>query len=292
MGVYELGSTFKPITVAAAMEEGVIKSMAQSYPTGAPLRIGRFSIKDDHPIPGSANIVETLVHSSNIATAQIADQMGEARMKEAFRALGFHEPAHIELYEKGDTLFPKEWGRARVLTSGYGHGIAVTPLHLATAYAALVNGGIWRPATLMKTDKAPAGRRVYSEETSRTMRGLLRMIVLRGTGEKGGAAGYRVGGKTGTAEKVTAGGGYSRRVNVSTFAAAFPMDDPRYVVVVMMDAPKGTADTFGFTTAAWTAGPVVSKVITRSGPLLGVIPSEQRDIDVSRLMALVGEAED
>lgn len=292
MGVYELGSTFKPITVAAAIEAGVIKSMAQSYPTGAPLRIGRFSIRDDHPIPGSANIVETLVHSSNIATAQIADQMGEARMKAAFRALGFDEPAHIELYEKSRTLFPKEWGRARVLTSGYGHGVAITPLHLATAYAALVNGGIWRPATLLKSDKAPAGRRVYSEETSRTMRGLLRMIVLKGTGRKGEAPGYRVGAKTGTAEKVTAAGGYNRRVNVSTFAAAFPMDDPRYVVIVMMDAPKGTADTFGFTTAAWTAAPVVSKVITRSGPLLGVIPSDRRDVDVSRLMALVGEAED
>lgn len=292
MGVYELGSTFKPITVAAAIEAGVIRSMAQSYPTGAPLRIGRFSIRDDHPIPGSANIVETLVYSSNIATAQIADQMGEARMKAAFRALGFHEPAHIELYEKGRTLFPTEWGRARVLTSGYGHGVAITPLHLATAYATLVNGGIWRPATLLKSDKAPAGRRVYSEETSRTMRGLLRMIVLKGTGRKGEAPGYRVGAKTGTAEKVTAGGGYNRRVNVSTFAAAFPMDDPRYVVIVMMDAPKGTADTFGFTTAAWTAAPVVSKVITRSGPLLGVIPSDRRDVDVSRFMALVGEAED
>ncbi|PWG03171.1 peptidoglycan D,D-transpeptidase FtsI family protein [Sphingosinicella humi] len=292
MGVYELGSTFKPITVAAAIEAGVIKSMAQSYPTGAPLRIGRFSIRDDHPIPGSANIVETLVYSSNIATAQIADQMGEARMKAAFRALGFDEAAHIELYEKSRTLFPKEWGRARVLTSGYGHGVAITPLHLATAYATLVNGGIWRPATLLKSDKAPAGRRVYSEETSRTMRGLLRMIVLKGTGRKGEAPGYRVGAKTGTAEKVTAGGGYNRRVNVSTFAAAFPMDDPRYVVIVMMDAPKGTADTFGFTTAAWTAAPVVSKVITRSGPLLGVIPSDRRDVDVSRFMALVGEAED
>jgi cell division protein FtsI (penicillin-binding protein 3) len=287
MGVYELGSTFKPITVAAAMEAGVVKSPAQRYQSGAPIQIGRFRIRDDHPIPGSANIVETLVHSSNIVTAQIADQMGAERMQAAFRALGFHEAAHIEL-EKGRPLFPRDWSRATVLTSGYGHGVAVTPLHLATAYAALVNGGIWRPATLLKVNKAPEGRRVYSEATSRQLRQMLRMIVVEGTGRKGEAPGFRVGGKTGTAEKTSAGG-YSRKVNVSTFAAAFPMDDPRYVVIAMLDAPKGTADTFGFTTAAWTAAPVVSKVISRTGPLLGVIPSDTRDIDLSSMMALVGK---
>jgi cell division protein FtsI (penicillin-binding protein 3) len=289
MGVYELGSTFKPITVAAALEAGVIKSVSQRYQSGAPVQIGRFRIKDDHPIPGSANIVETLVHSSNIVTAQIADQMGVERMQAAFRALSFHEPAYVEL-EKARPLYPREWSRATVLTSGYGHGIAVSPLHLASAYAALVNGGIWRPATLMRVAKPSPGRRVYSEATSATMRKLLRMIVLTGTGRKGEAAGYRVGGKTGTAEK-TASGGYSRKVNVSTFAAAFPMDNPRYVVIAMLDAPKATADTFGFTTAAWTAAPVVSKVISRTGPLLGIVPNDSRDLDLTDMMALVASKE-
>jgi cell division protein FtsI (penicillin-binding protein 3) len=287
-GVYELGSTFKPLTVAAAMDAGVVTSLSQRYQSGAPIQIGRFRIRDDHPIPGSANIVQTLVHSSNIVTAQIADQMGAARMQAAFRALGFDAPAHVEL-EKGRPLFPRDWSRATVLTSGYGHGVAVTPLHLASAYAALVNGGIWRPATLMKIDRAPQGRRVYSEATSRRMRQLLRMIVLAGTGRKGEAAGFRVGGKTGTAEK-TASGGYSRKVNVSTFAAAFPMDDPRYVVIAMLDAPKATADTFGFTTAAWTAAPVVSRLISRAGPLLGVIPDDRRDLDVSELLPLIASS--
>jgi cell division protein FtsI (penicillin-binding protein 3) len=289
MGVYELGSTFKPITVAAAMEAGVVDSMTERWDATQAVAIGRFRIKDDHPQNRPLNIPETLVHSSNIVTAQIADKMGEERMKAAFKALGFHEPAHIELYERGDTLFPSQWGRARVLTSGYGHGIAVTPLHLAGAYAALVNGGIWRPATLLKTDEPAKGRRVYSEETSYRIRQLLRLIVMKGTGERGGAPGYRVGGKTGTAEKST-GGGYSKRVNVSTFAAAFPMDNPRYVVVAMLDSPKGTADTFGFTGAAWTAAPVVSKVISRSGPMLGVIPDDNRDVDVSRLLPLIADS--
>jgi cell division protein FtsI (penicillin-binding protein 3) len=288
MGVYELGSVFKPITVAAAMEAGVVKSLSQRYPSGAPIAIGRFRIKDDHPIPGSANIVQTLAQSSNIVSAQIADQMGSERMQAAFRAVGFDEPAHIELDQKGKTLWPAQWSRATVLTSAFGHGIAISPLHLASAYAALVNGGIWRPATLMKVKKPAEGRRVYSEATSLKMRQLLRMIVKEGTGRKGEAPGFRVGGKTGTAEKSQAGG-YSKKVNVSTFAAAFPMDDPRYVVIAMLDAPKGTSDTFGFTTAAWTAAPVVSKVISRSGPLLGIIPHDHREIDLSQVMPLVGK---
>jgi cell division protein FtsI (penicillin-binding protein 3) len=180
-----------------------------------------------------------------------------------------------------------------VLTSAYGHGIAITPLHLASAYAALVNGGVWRPATLMKVKpgQPTRGRRVYSEATSHRMRQLLRLIVTHGTGKRGEALGFRVGGKTGTAEK-SSSGGYSKKVNVSTFAAAFPMDEPRYVVIAMLDAPKATKDTYGFTSAAWTAAPVVSRLIARSGPLLGVIPSETRDIDVAELTPLISDSRD
>ena len=293
MGVYELGSTFKPITVAAAMEAGVVRSMTKRYDASEPIAIGRFRIRDDHAQNRWLNIPETLVHSSNIVSGRIADEMGAARMQAAFRALGFDVPAHIELPEKGGTLWPREWSRATVLTSAYGHGIAITPLHLASAYAALVNGGIWRPATLMKIrpGEAAKGRRVYSEQTSLRLRQLLRLIVLQGTGKRGEAPGFRVGGKTGTAEK-SSGGGYSKKVNVSTFAAAFPMDEPRYVVIVMLDAPKGTKDTHGFTSAAWTAAPVVSRLIARSGPLLGVIPSETRDIDVAELLPLISDSRD
>lgn len=294
MGVYELGSTFKPITVAAAMEAGVISAPGQMWDASAPVPIGRFRISDDHPLGRAVSVPELLIHSSNIATARIADRMGAERMQAAFRALGFDEPAHIELNERARPLWPSDWGRARVLTSGYGHGIAVSPLHLASAYAALVNGGVWRPATLMRIEpgRAPRGRRVYSEETSYRMRQYLRMIVTHGTGRRGEAEGFRVGGKTGTAEKVAAGGGYSRRVNVSTFAAAFPMDEPRYVVVVMMDAPQGNEETHFLTTAAWTAAPVVSRVISRTGALLGVIPDASRDIDTSDIRPYVAAAGD
>ncbi|RJF90524.1 peptidoglycan D,D-transpeptidase FtsI family protein [Sphingomonas cavernae] len=286
--VYELGSTFKPLTIAQAMDTGIVTSMAKRYDATAPLAIGRFRIKDDHPLGRWITVPETLVHSSNIVTARIADEMGQARMEDLFRKLGFNEPPHIDLKEKGRTLWPHNWGRSTTLTTSYGHGIAVTPLHLASAYAALVNGGIWRPATVMKLEKgsAPAGRRVFTEATSIRMRQLLRLIVTEGTGRRGDAAGFRVGGKTGTAEKPGAGG-YSRSVNVSTFAAAFPMDRPRYVVIAMLDAPKGTSDTFGFTSAAWTAAPVVSKVIARTGPMLGVIPDAHKDVDLADLAPLI-----
>jgi cell division protein FtsI (penicillin-binding protein 3) len=225
-------------------------------------------------------------------TARIADEMGQQRMEALFRRMGFYEPPYVELREKGRPLVPGYWGRTTVMTTAYGHGIAITPLQLATAYAALVNGGIWRPATLMKTapENAPKGRRVISTYASGMIRKLLRLIVTDGTGKRAEVAGMRVGGKTGTAEKPGAGG-YSRHVNVSTFAAVFPMDAPRYVVVAMLDAPKGTADTYGFTTAAWTAAPVVANVIARTGPMLGVFPDPSKDMQLDELRTLIWKEE-
>ncbi|HYN46771.1 MAG TPA: penicillin-binding protein 2 [Allosphingosinicella sp.] len=291
MGVYELGSTFKPITVAAAMEAGVITSIGQMWDASSPVAVGRFRISDDHPLGRHINVAELMVHSSNIATARVADQMGAERMQAAFRAVGFHEPVRIELNERTRPLWPRDWGRATVLTSGFGHGVAITPLHLANAYAALVNGGTLRPATLLRVapGQAAPGRRVYSPQTSHRVRQLLRLVVTHGTGRRAEAPGFRVGGKTGTAEKAGAGG-YSGRSNVSTFTAAFPMDAPRYVVLVMIDAPRPTEANSFVTTAAYTAAPVVSRVISRTGPLLGIIPDTGRDLVTSDLMPPVAAA--
>jgi cell division protein FtsI (penicillin-binding protein 3) len=286
--VYELGSTFKPITMANAIDTGVVTSMARRYDATAPISIGRFKIHDDEPAHRWLNVPEALVHSSNIVTARIADEVGQARMETMFRKLGFDLPPDIELHGRARPLWPSDWGRATTMTVGYGHGIAVTPLHLATAYAALVNGGIWRPATLMKVapGQAAKGRRVFSQSTSDRMRQLLRLVVLEGTGRKGEAPGFRVGGKTGTAEKPGAGG-YSKHVNVSTFVAAFPMDAPRYVVLAMLDSPKGNAQTYGLTTAAWTAAPVVSKVIARTGLMLKVMPDQNRELPLDDVRPLL-----
>ena len=287
--VFELGSTFKPITMATAMDTGVVTSMARRFDATHPLKVGGYTIHDERGDPKRwLNMAETLIYSSNVATARVADEVGPQRMQAMFKKLGFDTKPDIELREKGRPLWPTYWARTTTMTTAYGHGIAVTPLHLASAYAALVNGGIWRPATLMKVEPGHAaqGRRVISEATSARMRQMLRLIVLRGTGRKGEAPGYRVGGKTGTAEAAVAGG-YDRSRNVATFAAAFPMDAPRYVVLAMLDSPQGTKETGGWKTAAWNAAPVVGRTIARVGAMLGVTPDESRDIDVSDITPLL-----
>ena len=289
--VYELGSTFKPITVAKAMDSGVVTSMAKRYDATAPIKVGGFTIHDDHPLGRWLNVPEMLIHSSNIVTARIADQLGEQRIAALYRDLHFDAAPDVELRERGRPIWPTYWSRSTVMTIGYGHGIAVTPLHLATAYAALVNGGIWRPSTLMRIDpgKAPKGKRVFSAATSDRMRQLLRLIVTDGTGRSANASGMRVGGKTGTAEKPS-GGGYAKHSIVATFAAAFPMDAPRYVVIGMVDEPKGSAISRGQRTAAYTVAPAVGRIIARAGPMLGIIPDDGRDIDVSELTPLIWKA--
>ena len=289
--VYELGSTFKPLTMANAIESGVVSNIARRYDATEPISVGPFTIKDDHPQRRWLNVPEALVHSSNIVTARVADELGKERSEAFYRKLGFGDPIRLELREKGRTLWPNSWGRAANMTIAYGHGMAVTPLHLATAYAAIVNGGILRPATLLKVPAGQKvkGQRIVSENTSLMMRKMLRLIVTEGSGKNAGAAGFRVGGKTGTAEKPGVGG-YSKTVNVSTFAGAFPMDAPRYVVIAMLDAPKGSAASYGQTTAAYTAAPVVSKVIARTGPMLGVYPDQRREMDLADMMPLLWKA--
>lgn len=287
-GVYELGSTFKPLTVAAAMDAGVVSDLSRQW-NAAPVPVGSRTIKDSHPLGASLNAPQALVHSSNTVTARIADALGPERLRSAMIDLGMDRRPFIELPAKGRPIWPQgNWSRVTNMTVGFGHGLAVTPLHLASAYAAMVNGGIWRPATLMKLDPAdvPRGRRVFKESTSSRMRQMLRMISLYGTGRSADAKGYRVGGKTGSAEKAGVGG-YNKTALVSSFAAAFPMDAPRYVVVVVIDEPKGTVASSFQRTAAFTSAPVVGRLVPRIGPMLGVQPDEQRDVDISDLRYLV-----
>jgi len=287
-GVYELGSTFKPISVAAAMDAGVVGDLSKQW-NAAPVPVGSRTIKDSHPLGASLNVPQALVHSSNTVTARVADALGPEKMRRAMMDLGMDRRPFIELSAKGKPIWPKgNWSRVTNMTVGFGHGLSVTPLHLASAYAAMVNGGIWRPSTLMKLDPAdvPRGRRVFKESTSSRMRQMLRMISLYGTGRSADAPGYRVGGKTGSAEKAGVGG-YNKTKLVSSFAAAFPMDAPRYVVVVLVDEPKGTIASSFQRTAAFTSAPIVRRLVPRIGPMLGVQPDESRDVDISDLRYLV-----
>jgi len=292
LGVYELGSTFKPFTVAMAMDSGIIKSFGKIYNCPQELHVYGHVVHDTHPYGRACTVAEIMKESSNIGTAQIADQVGAERQKAFLKKMGFLDPVRVELKERGRTLTPgSRWGPFETMTVGFGHGIAVTPLHLATGYATLFNGGVYHPATLLKVDRnhpVPRGVRVFSEDTSYKMRSLLRLVVTQGTGKKADAPGYRVGGKTGTAEKL-AGGHYTSAAVVTSFAGVFPMDEPRYVMVMMLDDPKATAETYGFHTAAWNIGPAFGVAVSRIAPLLGIAPDKNREPDMSIVLPFVHE---
>jgi cell division protein FtsI (penicillin-binding protein 3) len=290
LGVYELGSTFKPFTVAMAMDSGIIKSFGQIYNCPEELHVYGHVVHDTHPFGRQCTVAEIMKESSNIGTAQIADQVGAKRQQYFLGKMGFLDPVRVELKERGRTLTPgSRWGPFETMTVGFGHGIAVTPLHLATGYATLFNGGVYHPATLLKIDRnhpVPRGVRVFSEDTSYKMRALLRLVVTQGTGKKADAPGYRVGGKTGTAEKLL-NGHYTSTAVVTSFAGVFPMDEPRYVMVMMLDDPKATAETYGFHTAAWNIGPAFGVAVSRIAPMLGVRPDKSREPDMSEVLPFV-----
>jgi cell division protein FtsI (penicillin-binding protein 3) len=290
LGVYELGSTFKPFTVAMAMDLGIIKSFGQIYNCPDELHVYGHTVHDTEPYGRACSVAEIMKNSSNIGTAQIADQIGAERQKAFLKKMGFLDPVRIELKERGRTLTPgSRWGPFETMTVGFGHGIAVTPLHLATGYATLFNGGVYHPATLLKIGPGhpvPTGVRVFSEETSYRMRSLLRLVVTKGTGRKADSPGYRVGGKTGTAEKLL-NGRYTSTAVVTSFAGVFPMDDPRYVMIMMLDDPKATKETYGFHTAAWNIGPAFGVAVSRIAPLLGVQPNMSREPDMSLVLPYV-----
>ncbi|WP_417460270.1 peptidoglycan D,D-transpeptidase FtsI family protein [Kordiimonas sp.] len=275
-GVYELGSTFKTFTFAAALDQGVA-SLEDGYDATKPLRIARFTISDDHPKSRYLTLPEIFAYSSNIGTAQMALDLGSDKQQVFLSEIGLLQPATIELPEVGSPLFPDTWRKVSTMTISYGHGIAVSPLQLASGISAMVNGGRLNAATLVDNPEAwTNGKQVISAATSRKIRQLLRLAVTKGTGGRADAVGYRVGGKTGTAEKAVAGG-YDTRALISSFVGIYPMDDPRYVVFALLDEPRGTKETFGFRAGGWVAAPVVKNVILRTAPLLGVAPKREDD---------------
>lgn len=286
LGVYELGSTFKAFTIAMAIDEGIITDLGQTW-SSAPIAVGRRRISDYRGGKGRPlTVPEVLIHSSNVGTARMAEQMGREKQKAYLQKLGFLDHAPGEIPEKGRTLFPADasWGLASTLTIGFGHGIAVSPLHLANAYATLLNGGVHRQATFLKVPEGTErpGERVFRPETSKLLAAMLRLAVLDGTGRRADAPGYRVGGKTGTAEKVREGArGYEKRRNITTFAGGFPMDNPRFVVVTMIDDPLG-----GNRGAGFVAAPPFREVVMRIAPILGVEPDLAAEPDTSRMDGL------
>ena len=283
LGIYEMGSTFKAFTVAMALDAGVA-GLQSRYDATRPLRVARFMIRDYHAKKRWLSVREVFIHSSNIGAAKIALDLGKERQQRYLRAFGMLAREPIELPEVGAPILPRPWREITTMTVGFGHGLAVSPVQLAGGIGALVNGGIRVPLTLRKRqlDSGVPGRRVVSPSVSGHMRKLLRRVVEEGTGGKAAVPGYRVGGKTGTAEKPSVGG-YRRKALISSFVGVFPIDAPRYLVLAMLDEPKGTKETFGYATGGWTAAPTVGRIVSRIAPLLGVEP---RPDDTARLPAL------
>ena len=272
LGIYEMGSTFKIFTTALALEAGTV-TLSDRFDATRPIRAAGHWIRDYHPQARWLKVPEIFIHSSNIGTAKMALAVGGHRQRAFLDELGLLRPVAVEIGEVGRPLYPRRWRDINTMTIAFGHGLAVSPLHLAAGVAAVVNGGLMhRPTLLRVEDPADAApRRVLSQATSEKMRRLLRRAVTEGTGRRGAAAGYLVGGKTGTAHQAVAGG-YDRKRLLSSFVAAFPIDQPRYVVLAMFEEPKGTARTRGYATGGWVAAPVVGRIVARIGPLLGVEP--------------------
>jgi cell division protein FtsI (penicillin-binding protein 3) len=271
-GVYEMGSTFKLFTTAMALDSGTV-GMEDGYDASEPIKIARFTINDYHGKKRWLSVPEILVYSSNIGTAKMAMDVGAKVQKFYLDQLGLLQYSSVELPEVGQPQYPTRWGDISTMTISYGHGLSVSPLQLAGAVASLVNGGKRIPVSLLKHRSAmpPVGTRVLSEQTSQQMRGLMRLVVTNGTGKNAAAPGYLVGGKTGTAQKQV-NGRYKEKSLISSFVGAFPIDKPRYVILTMLDEPKGTKRTFNYATGGWVAAPVVSRVVSRMASLLGMLP--------------------
>lgn len=273
-GVYELGSVFKIFAVAQALELGLINQDTM-IDTKGPLQWGRFKIRDFHDYGAQLSAMDVIVKSSNIGTARIAMDIGAARQQDFLASLGFTKATPVELSEapSGAPLLPQNWSEISTMTISYGHGLSSSPLHLATGYASLLNGGTRIEPTLIRRSTPQNGPRVVSDAVSTQARDMLRQVVVRGTASFGEVAGYEVGGKTGTADKAKEnGGGYYDDKVIATFASVFPANDPKYILIVTFDEPSENSGAEPRRTAGWTAVPVAAEMIRRTAPLLGLRP--------------------
>jgi cell division protein FtsI (penicillin-binding protein 3) len=286
-GVYEMGSVFKVFTVAGVLDLG-LASFRTRYDASSPIRYASFTIDDFHGKKRALSVPEVFIYSSNIGAAKMALDMGIDRHRAFLKKLGLMDRVPTELGESAAPIIPAHWQKLNTMTIAFGHGLSVTPLQLAAATLPLVNGGIAVTPTFLprsRDEGMSEGHRVLKPETSASMLKLMRLNVLKGTAKRADAEGYRVGGKTGTAEKVVHGR-YSTSALLTSFLAAFPTDAPEYVVLVMLDEPQRVAESSNQATAGVNAAPTVGKIVARIAPILGVTPkleADQRKFDAKVL---------
>ena len=273
-GLYEQGSVFKTFTVAQAMELGLVE--ADTMIDTKRFRWGKYAIKDYKNYGPELTVEKVLVRSSNIGTARLSQMIGADSQKSFLKSLGLLAATPIELVE-GSTAkpqFPSNWSEIATMTISYGHGISGSPLHLAAAYSAIVNGGTFVSPTILQKSVSEVGARIISKNVSNQLRSMLRDVVRtpEGTANLGEVSGYSVGGKTGTAEKTSKTGGYDAERVLATFASFFPSEDPKYVLIITLDEPEDRMGVEPKRTAGYTAVPVAAEVIRRVAPLLGLVP--------------------
>jgi cell division protein FtsI (penicillin-binding protein 3) len=272
-GVFEMGSTFKALTLAMALDSGKV-SLRDSFDARFPLQYGKHTIHDYHAQNRMLTVPEVFTYSSNIGAAKMALKLGVEYHKRFLRKVGQLDRLRTELPESAEPLVPRQWGELNTVTIAFGHGLSVAPLQAMMAIGALMNGGNLIPPTFRKRTEQEAlavATRVIKPETSEKMRYLMRLNVEKGTASKAEVDGYYVGGKTGTAEKVVAGR-YSKNRLLTSFTGVFPSDQPRYLLLIMLDEPQPIPETHGFATSGWNAVPVGGLVIARVAPILGVAP--------------------
>jgi len=277
-GVYEMGSVFKVFTVAGVLDMG-LANMRSHYDASAPIHYASFTIDDFHGQRRSLSVPEVFIYSSNIGAAKMALQMGVDRHRAFLTKLGLLSRVPTELGESAAPIVPRHWQKLNTMTIAFGHGLSVTPLQLAAATLPLVNGGIAVTPTFRPRSREQGmieGHRVLKPETSAALLKMMRLNVLKGTGKRADVEGYRVGGKTGTAEKVVRGR-YSTSALLTSFLAAFPTDAPEYLVLVMLDEPQRVAESNNHATAGVNAAPAAGKIIGRIAPILGVAPKLDAD---------------
>ena len=272
-GVYEMGSTFKALTLAMALDSGKA-TLNTLYDARGALHFGKFAIHDTHPLGRSITLSEVFTFSSNVGAARIAMAQGVEAHKAFLKKLGQMDRLRTELPESASPIVPKRWSELNTITISFGHGIAVAPLQAVMGINAVVNGGYLIPPTFLKRSEEEAkamAKRVIKPETSEKMRYLMRLNAEIGTAKQADVKGYYIGGKTGTSEKVV-GGRYSKKQVLNSFTAIIPADNPQFQLLVMLDEPKALPETHGFITSGWNAVPTGGKVIARIGPLLGIEP--------------------
>ncbi|OYW68797.1 MAG: penicillin-binding protein [Bosea sp. 12-68-7] len=290
VGVYEMGSTFKALTIAMALDSGKANINSSYSTAGGMMRFGRQVIKEYHGTGRTLSVPEVFLHSSNMGSIKMALAVGVEGHKAFLRKMMQLDRMTTELPESAAPIVPQRWGEINTATIAFGHGLAVAPLQAMAAVAALVNGGTLITPTFLKRTEAEAkknGIRVIKPETSEAMRFIMRLNGEKGSARKADVAGYFVGGKTGTAEKVI-NGRYAKNKNFTTFTAIAPSDKPKYLFLAIYDEPKGYAESGGYSTAAWNAGITTGKVIERTAPILGLPPRFEPPTAPFPLMARLG----